>query len=161
MNFLDKYSFPVSVSGAPFRAFCEVYTNNNNISSSIPAGDTYVKSTTPMISGESLNCTSDPENNRILITQAGKYKIDASFSSSLDKSNITLDTALFLNDNIAPNIHSKRVFAGVSTYMNGSFTGILNIIAGSYIDVRIKHDYSSAVGINVNYFNLNILYIGE
>jgi hypothetical protein len=142
-------------------AYAEIYIAANATPISVPAGTTYTKLTTAgATANKYLNCTPSVSNSNITITKAGKYLVNCTFSSQLATTDVIWDTAVFINNVEATNLHMKRRFSTSGYTFNVCISGIANFAAGDVMDIRSKHNNASAVNITTEYANIGVNYLG-
>ncbi len=138
-------------------AFAEVYVNTNTSALSIPNGSGYTKlSIANSAIGNIKNCTVSLANGTITVNKPGKYFINCAFSSKLGTTDVVWDTAVFVNDEEATNLHMRRKFSTTGYTFNVAISGIADLEAGDVLDIRSKHDKASAVAITTEYANISL-----
>lgn len=144
------------------KSYAELYVAENTTAAAIPTGATFTKvSPAGLTLGNSKNCTPSVETANITIARDGKYSINATFSSKLGTTDVVWDTAIFINDVEAPNLHMRRRFSTSGYTFTVGLTGIANLAVGDVIDVRSKHNNAGSVNITLEYANINIVRIGD
>jgi hypothetical protein len=138
------------------KAYAEVYTYDNSTLQSIPNGATFTKITPFMANGASLNCTPDATNQRIVIVDTGAYEISFNATSYTGTNGKTLETAIFKGGVELQNIRSSRKIATTGDKSAMAMSGIVNCLAGDVIDIRVKHDHTSAMNVTTVYATLNV-----
>lgn len=140
-------------------AFAEVYINGNTNAVSVPNGDTFTKfALSAANQGKVKNCKLSLENGNITINKPGDYLVSCTFSSQLGTTDVVWDTAVFINDVITPNLHMRRRFSTSGYTFNVCIIGIADSLkAGDVLDVRSKHNKTSAVSITTEYANISII----
>ena len=142
--------------------FAEIYIFENENRQIIPSGSEYTKIEQFTADGLSSNAISDFRNHRINLTKVGKYKVSGTFSMFSDTDKVTFDIAGFLNRHIQPQLHLKLLMQTSSFPHNAMFSGFIDVEEeNSMLDVEVKTDCSTDVGLTIEYGNLNVEYIGE
>lgn len=142
--------------------FAEIYVADASASQTIATGATYTKSTAFTTNGQSSNCTADVTNDKITITQTGRYRVSGSFSGTSGTAGITFRGAAFLNSVEQNQIHWKRKFATNTDSGDMSFTGFIDVTSVPWdLDFRLRHDSGTDKDITLEYANLNVEYIGS
>jgi hypothetical protein len=142
--------------------FAEIYVADNATSQSIPTGATYTKVTAFDTNGQSANCTADQANDKITITQTGRYRVEGSFSFNSGTANVVWRGAAFLNGTEQSQVHFKRKTATASDAGNAGFTGFIDVTTVPWdLDFRVRHDNAGSIDLTLEYANLNVEYVGE
>lgn len=142
-------------------AYAEIFIAANVTAISVPAGSTYTKMlTTGATVNKYFNCTPNVSNDNLTITKPGKYIVNCTFSSQLATTDVIWDTAVFINNIEATNLHMRRRFSTSGYTFNVCISGIANFAAGDVMDIRSKHNNASAVSITTEYANIGIHYLG-
>jgi len=138
-------------------ALAEVYVNANTNSLSIPNGSGYTKlSIANSAIGNIKNCAVSLANGTITVNKSGKYFVSCAFSSKLGTTDVVWDTAVFINDAEATNLHMRRKFSTTGYTFNVVISGIADLKDGDVLDIRSKHDKTSAVAITTEYANISL-----
>ena len=141
--------------------FAEMYIYDNSTAQSIPTGSTYTKIDQFTANGTCSNAIADYANNKITLTYAGKYKISGTVSMSSDTNNVVFDAACFLNGVEQPQLHLRRKVATAGDVGDTMLSGFITASAGDELDLRVKTDNGAAIGLTLEYGNLNVEYVGE
>jgi len=138
-----------------------VHVHDGSTSQNIATGATYVKMTAFADNEPSSNVTSDATNDKITITQTGRYRVEGSFSFSSDTSNVVFFGSPFLNAVEQDNIHFNRKVATAGDVGNAGFTGIIDVTRVPVdLDFRMRHDNAGTVAPTITYANMNVSYLG-
>lgn len=142
--------------------FCEMYSDNGAVTTSVPTGTTYTKinafgSTTQAISTK--YCTPTPASSILTITKPGKYRANVSVSFSSDP-NINFKGALFVDGIERNNIHWGNIESG-GNIDSVSASGFFTATSTSVVDFRVRHTDGGSNNFTVQYGNVNVEYIGE
>jgi hypothetical protein len=141
--------------------FGEIYVADASTAQSIPTGATYTKITAFTTNGQSANTTPDAANDKIIITQTGKYRVEGSFSFTSGTANVVFRGAAFLNGVEQSQVHFKRKVAVAADAGNAGFTGFIDVTTVPWdLDFRVRHDNAGSVDVTIEYANLNVEYIG-
>jgi hypothetical protein len=142
--------------------FSEIYVADASTAQSIPNGVTYTKSTAFTTNGQSANCTADATNDKITITQTGRYKVSGAFSATAGTVNLTWRGAVFLNGVEQSQIHWKRKITTTTDAGSMSCTGFVDVTSVPWdLDFRLRHDDTVNANFTMEYGNLNVLYVGS
>ena len=143
-------------------AFGEIHLHDGATAQTIPSGTTYTKLTSFQHNGYGVNCTPNVANNKIIITSAGYYVVNGSFSFESNRSNIIIKASVFLNGVEQDQIHFGKKIASAGDVGCGSFTGVIQVpTVNADIDVRVRHDYGSTVDIIMLYSNFNVEFLNS
>ena len=136
------------------KAYCEIYTSDNTNIVSIQTGITYTQlCPTVATLGSVKNTSYDLTACTVTIEMDGLYEVSFTASSKINKNNTALRTAIFLNDVEQSNIHSKRVFQNATEESTIHIKGLLRLVEGDVLDVRVRHDYASDLELTTEYSN--------
>lgn len=139
------------------RAYTEIYVNGNTTAGNVPTGASFTKMIIPSSTkGNEKNCTVDLTSGTITVNKSGKYLVNAAFSSKLGTTDVIWDTAIFVNNAEATNLHMRRRFSTLGYTFNVCLIGIVTLSAGDVLDIRSKHNNASSVAITTEYANINI-----
>lgn len=143
---------------ATFSAYGEIHVHDSAVAQSIPTGATYTLITNWTDNGLSLYTTPDAlTSRRITVSKTGVYEVSYNCSMLLGTSNVVLFISAFKNGTTElDNLHFSRKIGTGSDVGSASFNGIIQLSAGDYIDVRIKHDNVGSVNFTQVYANLNL-----
>lgn len=148
-----------AISGATV-AFAEIHTHDATGGQTIATGSTYQKIDTFSDAGFSLNCTADAENNKITITEAGKYFVSGSFSFTCDTNNVVFMASAFLGGVEQNNVHWLRNIGTGADAGAAGFSGFIDAPAGADLDVRVRHEAGANVSLVMKHANLSAIYLG-
>jgi hypothetical protein len=141
--------------------FAEIYVADASAQQLIPTGVTYTKSTAFTTDGQSSNCTADAANDKITITQTGRYRVSGSCSAVSGTANVIWRGAAFLNGVEQSQVHWKRKMATNTDAADMSFTGFIDVTSVPWdLDLRLRHDNGAGVNFTIEYANLNVEYVG-
>lgn len=144
-----------------YSAFGDIHVHDGVAAQSILTGATYTKLTSFADNGESLNCTPDATNNRIILDDIGCYYISASINGFSGTANVTFKFSVFLDGVEQNQIHGHRKYSVASDYGSTSISGfIISNTKGAVLDVRARHDNIGNIDFTVSYMNLSTLYAG-
>lgn len=136
----------------------EIFVSDDSTATSIPSGATYTKLLlgADAQSDKANGITYNAENGNITALTAGTYFITATFSSKLATTDVIWDTAIFINDEIADNLHMRRRFSTSGYTFNVCLSGLVTLSANDVLDIRSKHNNASAVSITIEFANINM-----
>lgn len=135
-----------------------VFSENNTTPTEIPTGDVYTKYVFAGSElGEFKNVGIDLINTQSVILKKGKYLIECSFSSFIDKNNVVFDTVVLVNDLPISNLHIRRLFIGVGGTSNGNMSGLVDLERGDTVAIGVKHNNAGNVNITTEFSSLLIL----
>ena len=138
-------------------AYAEIYVNGNTTAGNVPTGASFTKMIIPSSTkGNEKNCTVDLTAGTITANKSGKYLVNATFSSKLGTTDVIWDTAIFVNNTEATNLHMRRRFSTSGYTFNVCLIGIVTLSAGDVLDIRSKHNNAASVAITTEYANINI-----
>lgn len=142
--------------------FAEIYVADASTAQSIATGATYTKSTAFTTNGQSSNCVAGSTDDRITITQTGRYRVSGSCSAISGTANVVWRGAAFLNNVEQSQVHWKRKMATNTDAGDMSFTGFIDVTSVPWdLDFRLRHDNGGAIDFTIEYANLNVEYIGS
>lgn len=112
--------------------------------------------------GEENGMTADSANNRITVTDTGKYFVRFGISFSTTASaDAGLYTFTIMDDAVESGVAMMRDMSGSSDTGSVSCAGILNITGGSHITVQVESDNGSDTDdIDIDFCNLLIMRVG-
>lgn len=151
-----------NITGAVFQRgiYCGLHVHDGTTAQTIANGTTYEKITAFTDADMSSNCTSDNNNDRLVVTKAGKYQINGSFSFG-GSDNTTWRCAAFVGDVEDDSIHFRRKVSTGTDIGAASFTGIITAAVNNNVDMRCRHDEIAPKDLTINYGNMSINYLGE
>lgn len=148
---------PIKQNNLAYEAYAEIYAHENSTSASIPTGNAYTKIIlVNSVIGNYKNCTVDLQNGDVIVSKAGTYLVNGTFSSKLGTTDVIWDTTIFVNGVEANNLHMRRKFSIAGYTFNVCISGLLELKAGDILDVRVKHNNAGAVAITNEFTNINI-----
>lgn len=143
-------------------AFAGIHVHDASAAQSIATGATYTKLTCFTDDDVDYQATSDAANDKITITVPGVYKVDSTFSFTLNTNNVVMFCAPFFGGVESDSIHFKTKIATGADVNSATFSGLINISTVPVdIDARVRHDYGSAVDITVAYANMSTIRVGD
>lgn len=139
-----------------------IYLSGGSTTQAIPTGSTYTKFTGFVAKGiEVGGMSADYTNSRIVVPRPGNYRVHANFSTRLGTAEVTVDTAIFVDNVEIPDTHVQRKFSGTGYIFTVALTGTaVNVATGAVIDVRAKHDNASSVNFTCSYASLQAEFKG-
>ena len=157
-DFTGDVVFSETGSGLPY---AEIYLADGSTAQAIATGAGYTKLTGYATDGLSNNATSAVASDKITITVAGVYKVDASISASSGTANVTFRYAVFLNGVEQNAIHAYRKYAASGDNGANSMTGYIDVTTVPWdLDVRARHDNGGSINLTPTYMNLNVSMVG-
>lgn len=144
----------------PFRLSCaygEMYTSENSSPQSIPAGSGWTKLTSWTDDGSSSDMIASAFTGQIEVLKDGLSIITATLSISSGTNNVVFDFCVHANGSPINNLFVRRKVSVAGDVGALSITGIAELSASSVVDLRVRHDHSSAVDLTVEYGNLNLV----
>lgn len=142
--------------------FGSIHLHDGATLQSIPNGSGYTKITRFVDNGESANCTPDVANNKIIITEPGRYKVIASFSYMSGSVNTTFFMAPFLDNAEQDQDHFSRKVSTTGDVGSSTLSGPIRVATVPLdLDVRIRHDGGASVNFTPSYMNLTVVYLGS
>ena len=148
---------PIKQNILSHEAYAEIYVHENSTSASVPTGSTYTKVILAnSVVGNYKNCTVSLQNGDVTVNKTGTYLVNGTFSSKLGTTDVIWDTAIFVNDVEANNLHMRRKFSTTGYTFNVCISGLLKLNAGDVLDVRVKHNNAGSVAITNEFTNINI-----
>ncbi len=118
----------ITVSNFMAQPFAQIYVTGGTGSQTLVAS-TWTKITQFTVNGESLRCTADQTNNRVTVTETGKYRVFFQASFESDTGNTTFDLQIRWNAAQQNQIHCQRKI--------GSGGDVGSCSAEGYIDVTV------------------------
>ena len=133
----------------------ELYVYNNADTLSLSVEDTWYKIADYDLAGVSNNVTVSTADDKLTVSNAGKFKVSAqiSFSGSV---NSTYETAVFVNGAIQNNVQSTRKLGTGGDVGTTMISGILDLSAADYVEVHIRCTDGGSKTITVQDSNLSI-----
>jgi hypothetical protein len=145
--------------------FGEIYVADNSTAQTIGTGSTYTKLTAFETDGQSSNVTTDADNDKITITETGRYKVTLVMNGNSDTANVQFDGAIHLGGTIQNNIKCYTEFVAADKNYSSSISGIIDVTSVSGtdgdIDVRVRHDDGGDVDLTIVNANLVVEYLGR
>jgi hypothetical protein len=142
--------------------FASIYVHDSSVAITVATGPTYVKMTQFTTDGESSNCTANATNDKITITEPGRYLVNGAFSFKADTANVNVLGVAFLNGVEQDQLHFRRLVSTANDEGAASFVGIVDVSSVPWdLDFRVRHDDAGDVDITVTYANLTVSYLGE
>lgn len=141
--------------------YAEIYLADGSTAQTIATGAGYTKITAFATNGESNNCTADVANDKITITEVGKYKVNLTLNGAIDTANTQFDGAVFMNGSIQNNIKCYNEFIAANKNCSAHICGIIDVTTANWdVDFRVRHDDGGNVDITLANANLNVEKIG-
>jgi hypothetical protein len=128
---------------------------------SIANGVTYTKVTGFDDNDASRNCTSDSANDKITITVAGVYKVEAAISFTGTGNSVSWFGTVFLDGVEKDPIHFQRKIGVGGDFGSAPLSG--EVVVSSVpvdLDFRIRHDDTVSRDFTMTYGNLNVFRLG-
>lgn len=144
-------------------AWGEIYAKNSVVTMA-SSDAAFLKVESFSANGESLNMTPDQANNQIQIDVAGTYMVMCSLSVENSSGQAHVIEVSMFKDNGStefPNIHAHRSLAAAADKGSISISGIVNLIAGEVLDMRILSGSGVARNIIVSDITLSLRRIGD
>lgn len=142
--------------------FAEIHTHDASTAQAIATGATYTKLTAFTNNGFSANCTADYANDKITITKAGIYKVNATVSFSGESVSVIWFLSPFLDGTEQDMIHASRKIGTGGDVGNISMSGFIDVASVPVdLDLRARHDQGGNENLTISYANLNCEYIGD
>lgn len=143
------------------RAYGEIHCEDGSTPQDIATGTTYTKMTCFNHDGESYNATPDQANDKLTITKAGKYLVNATVSGGCGTNNVTFKIAAFLGGAEMHQVHAHTKYGTAGDKSCAAMSGIVNIASvPADLDLRARHDNVGTIALTVTYANLNAVYLG-
>lgn len=144
----------------PIMAYLSYYLQDNNTPQDIADSGIWRKLILPSINeAVRYNINTDVVNSYFVVAQAGIYFMVVNFSSKVNATNVTLDTAMFNNDLIVPSMRTSRYIQTANNLSSTAFGGIIQLNAGDKLDLRVKHTTGGNIGLTVVHTNFNMMLI--
>ncbi len=142
-------------------AYAEIYVAANTTAVSVAASASFVVLVPPgEVSGRAHNFTINTSAGTVTSELTGLYYVSATFSSKLGTADVVWDTAVFVNDEEAENLHMRRRFSTAGYTFNVCICGLVVLAEDDVLDVRVKHNNAGAVNITTEYANISLYRIG-
>ncbi len=139
------------------KTYASISAADNSTAQSIATGITYTKVINFDTDGVDNNCTSDFANNKITITDSGKYIVNGSFSMSSGTNNVELFGSLFVDGAEIDEIHFQRKISTLGDVGSASFSGLIDVSSIPVdIDFRVRHDNAGSINFTFSYMNLSV-----
>ena len=138
-----------------------IHLHDGVTAQSIPTGSTYTKLTGFTDHGPSVFTKPDAENNKIILTKKGIYKVSIPISAFSGTANVTFSMAAFLDGVEQHQVHAYRKFAVANDNGFCMPDGLIMVDTVPIdLDVRAKHTSGSAVNLTLVYAGITVDYKG-
>jgi hypothetical protein len=140
--------------------YANIYVADGTTAQAIATGTTYTKSTAFATNGASANCTAAAASDKITITEAGKYLVMFTVSTSTGTASTVVDSAIFYDGTEQNQVHATQKITNAGDVGTLTGTGIVTCAASKDIDLRFKHTDGGSVNFTVQDASITVQKIG-